>query len=197
MKDSWEEIRRYFILYAHATTCFENCIKGCDIIKEQNLTFFDSLFKPLSVWAAIEYGKPFKRSHGLPRIPNIIIPENYTDLHEFIISFRDKIVAHIDMDGQKSDETGIRLHSVKLEVTNKDLNYVVSEPKIGVEEVLSLRSLAKLLREKAHYHATKNLKKIYGHVKNFGQGQFLISPNDESNGIRKLSPDEINKRFWT
>ncbi|MBW2569870.1 MAG: hypothetical protein JRE47_11040 [Deltaproteobacteria bacterium] len=182
------EDRRQFALFAHATQCFRYCVEACDYVKEHNLKMSDFLYKPLSEWAITEYGKPFKKSRGLGKIPEKMIPQRHIELHEFILRVRDKMVAHVDTIGLENPEHGF--HKVRLERTMRNFNYIVEAPRVRPQKIEQLRILAKKLEEKSHYHATKHVKKLSKIVKGKGLGEFLIDIEKSEGGITKLKDKE-------
>lgn len=185
---------REFALWAHASTCFGNCVDACKLLLEQKVTPSHPLYKPLTVCAVIEYGKPFKGSRGIGRISDLsIIPDE--KLHADVIQVRDKIVAHIDTQGMPSSSP--HLHCVRLEVKDRDVYYIVEEPKLHPEMVPKLLSQGEKLRETADYHAKKHVRKLCQVIKHAGtgQGEYLIEL-EGPNGIRILTEAEKATLYW-
>lgn len=55
---------------------------------------------PAFRFALVEYCKPYKLSHGINKkfkLDTLLIPQEYLQLHERIISSRDQIHAHVDL----------------------------------------------------------------------------------------------------
>lgn len=188
------EDRKKLVLFAHATQCFRYCVQACEYAEKHNLNLSDFQYKPISEWAVIEYGKPFKTSRGLGKVPCEIIPQGQTELHEFILRIRDKMIAHIDTKGLESEEH--RFHKVRIEITQTGLNYIVETPRILPKELLQLKNLAKKLEEKSHYHVTKLIKKFSKKVSNIGIGEYLVDIEEPDGGFTKLTDAQKAKLYW-
>ena len=190
--------RRDFALWAHATVCFENCARMCELIHEKGLHPSDELFKPLSVCALVEYAKPFMKSNVLGNIPKEvireIIPGDRIELHEFAVQVRDKVVAHLDTD--HPGKASVHIHGVRLNVTEKGLWFLVQEPKVRPEFIAELRKLASDLAVKARYYVNRHLKNMHRTIRDEGLGEFEIDLAEESCKLRKLGKEERAEIFW-
>ncbi len=188
--------RKEFALWAHASVCFQNCADACASVIESKLSPRDRLYKPLTVYAVIEYAKPFKRSRGLGTVPEIVIPKNHMRCHELVISVRDKIAAHIDT--AKTPEHDLYPHCVRIEIGRRGVACIVEEPKVHPDTVSELKILAEALAATAHYQASKHTKKMYEVVKRSGRGkgEYLIDVESPENGLRRLGEHEKARLFW-
>ncbi len=193
MKYPLEE-RKKFVLFSHATQCFRYCVQACEYAEKHNLDLSNFQYKPISEWAVIEYGKPFKFSRGLGKLPNEIIPQDQTELHEFVLRIRDKMIAHIDTKGLESE--GHRFNKVRLEITQTGLNYIVEAPRIMPQELVQLKNLAIKLEKTSHYHVTKFIKKISKKVSSMGIGEYLVDIEEPDGGFTKLTDAQKAKLFW-
>lgn len=192
--------RRKFALWAHAATCFQNCADACDYVLEHQLTQYDRLYKPLTVCAVIEYSKPFTNNKTLGSTPKDIISEGNMKLHKDIMSLRNKVMAHLDTRGLANEV--LTHHCVRFEVVRdgryERYGYIVEEPKIAPETVPELLSLAKVLAEKAHYHASRHIKKLTQALKRArtGHGEYLVELEETATGLVKLTEAEKAALFW-
>lgn len=195
--------RKDFVLWAHAWRCFRDCVKMCDLIANRKLTLSDPLYMPITVAAVIGYGKPFKGSHGLGRLPNDLVPAQDAELHAHLIRVRDKIVAHLDTGAVPGNP---RLHSVRIEINKISVDYLVEAPKVHPDTVTALRPLAEDLAGKAHYRATKHVGKLFKIVykdrtvrpgtRELLFGEYLIDIQCPEGGITKLKEHEKAQIFW-
>lgn len=189
------EDRRAFALWAHAVFCFRNCSSACDWVVSRQLSPFDPLYKPLTVWAVIEYAKPFTKSITLGRLP-LVITEGHEELHAFVMNLRNKVVAHLDTRELSHDQPNH--HLVRVAYTEHGTETIVEEPKVLPQTVMSLRTVASLLAEKASYHAQRHRAEINNAVRRAGTGlgEYLIDVDDPTGGLRKLSEYEKATLFW-
>ena len=51
-----------------------------------------SFFYPLTVAAHVLYSRPFQTNYGFRRLDEILIPKEYTEVHENILEFRNKVL---------------------------------------------------------------------------------------------------------
>jgi len=52
----------------------------------------------------VVYGRPFHRCAGVGRLEKLDIPTDRHDVHDHLMTFRDKVYGHKDTDGIRIDE---------------------------------------------------------------------------------------------
>jgi hypothetical protein len=199
--------RREFALWAHARLCFRNCADACDLALSPELNIRDIRYKSLSVFAVVEYAKPFMRSEGLGRLDETMIkldPDDKT-LHDFVVRFRNKIVVHLDTQGE-ADKPALadyqhHPHCVRLELTEGEgINCIVEETRLEREYLVALRLLARECAKKARYHEKGHVKKLLQVAKRAGEklnvGEYLLELDNPDRALRKLSAEEKAENFW-
>src|ERR1039458_4640490 len=135
------ENRRELARWAHACICFENCLQACDLMLKQKIDIRAPLYKPLTVWAVIEYAKPFMKNKVIPSVPKTIVNKSQCELHAFLIRFRNKVAVHLDSESG----TGQEIHTVRFELNDTGGSLIVEEPKFPPNRVPQLKSLARQL----------------------------------------------------
>lgn len=94
----------------------------------------DPLYLPLTVALHALYSRPFNQIDGIERthlFSKKDVPVALRDVHEFMISFRNKVFVHTDSDTSKM--FGMRIHEVHVEVTANDVIYSSSDPRPQVD----------------------------------------------------------------
>ncbi len=100
--------------------------------------------------AIISYSRPFKPCHGkyrLYKIEDNIIPKQYRNLHQKIITYRDQIFAHSDIFIKKPSVNKFRTgNKIRFDITYKgftpkDFHHEIEKMKELIKEVLSLLNL--------------------------------------------------------
>jgi hypothetical protein len=197
------EERQRFVFWAHARVCFENCADTCSYVLDKNLDWSNPIYKPLTSSAILEYGKPFSGNRGMlsrklvNEVVDHVIQDKQRKLHDYIIRQRNQMVAHIDMNtGIDGEEL---LHSVRIEVTGREMNVLSGEPKCPVEAIRDLRDLADFLREKALYHCSKPMDKFKNIIRKGYRkkiGEYVVILDSGEKVLRKLKESERPALFW-
>ncbi len=141
--------------YAHRS--FANCEAACRHLIENRLTDTSPIYYSLTSAAYTAYARPFRKSYGLDRRPDVIVPPEKKALHELLLSTRDKVYAYVDAndilvwDGTPTVDVRVEVSiagiSVQaLEVTPKPVGFDV------------IAELAKELGAKCQYHIGKIVK---------------------------------------
>ena len=143
--------------YAHAEICFQSCVDYLELFSKEHVEWTSPKSRALLSAAIIEYGKPFKKSRGIDKIDDAIIPEKYKELHDKLIKSRDKFVAHIDNCG--IEETDREFHRIHLIKKGSTIFIDIESPRLPENLISPMKNLSKELREKASYYRQKYLKK--------------------------------------
>ncbi|HXT39475.1 MAG TPA: hypothetical protein VN887_05580 [Candidatus Angelobacter sp.] len=131
------------------------------------------------------YGKPLKQRKEV-RVGEDIVPSEFKDIHASLITMRDKIHAHTDVDGPTT-ATNESLNKIVAFVSNGNVRFAVSVIFPRNIQVEKIRDLADTLSRKTWYHAEKiwekQMKGVY--VKD-GEYEVNLSEN-ASEFLRPLS----------
>jgi len=87
---------------AYARASFIDAQIFAEQILETKLPLDNPIRKALSIAFLTTYSRPFKQRNGI-RLSDDIVPKKYVEEHNTAIEFRDKIVAHRDLDGPVAD----------------------------------------------------------------------------------------------
>ncbi len=93
---------------------------------KESLDRDNPLLGPLMLSAIVYYARPFKQRRPF-RFPESIVPEELMGMHLYLVTLRDKTLAHVDTDGPELDGN----------VTNKLVMQVLEngEMHLGMESV--------------------------------------------------------------
>lgn len=159
----------------HALDCFQHVDRVCSLIQEKAITNGHPLYHSLLTSLYVLYGRPFKKSHGVGRLPDDIVPKELRHIHDDLILHRDKIFAHTDVNGTWEEED-MNLNQVELTVQNGICSWRIRTVQPMPEKVKEFQSLCATLVKKVEYH----INKINGEI-----GKYV----PHANGIYRLVLD--------
>ena len=143
--------------YAHAEICFHNCAEYLNLYFDEQVQWTSIKSRALLTAATIEYAKPFKKSRGIEKIDESIIPAKYEKLHGTLIKSRDKYIAHLDKRGlENPDREFHRIHLIK---KGSVIDIQVESPRMPLHLIKQMKLLALELEKKSKYHWQKYIKK--------------------------------------
>jgi hypothetical protein len=151
------DVRRELWAWYYGMRAFMHCQACCEHILKEKLDDEHPLYYPLNVGATINYGRPFRKSYGMPTLSEEIVPPKYRLVHERVISLRDKLHAHTDVVG--TAYPGVMTADVLLKVTATHKGFEILETPMKPEAFKTLNCLCKLLVDKTHYHIGKLYKR--------------------------------------
>ncbi|HZF01918.1 MAG TPA: hypothetical protein VE344_08490 [Methylomirabilota bacterium] len=93
--------RAEFWKFQSAAISFEMVRDVCDYLLQNQLSKSHPIHDPLVTAIYTLYGRPFKQRAPL-RLSEDIVPERYRPIHFGLITFRDKMFAHTDIDSPKT-----------------------------------------------------------------------------------------------
>lgn len=92
------EERTAFWKFSYARSSFVDANLFAEMILKGGFEPGSRIRKALSIATAVAYGRPFKQRNRV-RLSDDIIPAAYQSTHEDLIVWRDKVIAHRDLDG--------------------------------------------------------------------------------------------------
>ncbi len=152
-----------FWKFQHASVTFGQVKDVCDVILKEKIGPAHSLHIPLMIALHTLYGRPFKQRKDV-RISEQIVPKELKDVHDSLITSRDKVHAHADVDGPR---TAADNSLNKVAIFIRDSNVRCATTMIFPREIQieKIRSLVNALSQKTQYHAEKvwkrNIKKEF------------------------------------
>ena len=92
------EDRTAFWKHAYARASFVDAKLFAELILRGGFDLNDRLRKSLSIAVLVTYGRPFKQKNRV-KISESVVPASHMATHEDLIVWRDKVIAHRDLDG--------------------------------------------------------------------------------------------------
>jgi hypothetical protein len=89
------EAKKYWLMF-QANETFKAVHRGCLELVSSGLSQESPIYFPLVAGLICLYGKPFKKSEGVGKLPNKMVPKEHLPLHNDLITIRDKLYAHSD-----------------------------------------------------------------------------------------------------
>lgn len=161
----------------HALDCFQHVDRICSLIQENGITNGHPLYHSLLTSMYVLYGRPFKKSHGVGRLPDDIVPKELHDIHNDLMLHRDKIFAHTDVNGTWEEED-MNLNQVELTIQNGFCSWRIRTVQPMPERVREFQSLCAELVKKVEYHINKINGKIGKYVPHAnGIYRLVLDPN--------------------
>jgi hypothetical protein len=148
-----------FWKFQHASVTLAEATKLCDQIIKQKIDSGHPLLTSMMTTLHVFYGRPFKQRPEV-RISETIVPQNYKSLHDELINMRDKIYAHMDVDGPKTTNEN-SLNKVGVFIHGGEAKFALTMLFPREIQVEKIRDLTKLLSEKTLYHAEKIWRKHF------------------------------------
>jgi len=94
-KDDFEDAKALWKFF-YAKECFKQVDLACSFILDQKMNEKHPIYYPLITSIYVLYGRPFKRSNRVGKLPDDIVPDQYRQLHKITLHHRDQIYAHTD-----------------------------------------------------------------------------------------------------
>jgi len=132
----------------------------------------DPILKSAVTTMYVAYSRPFRENRGLPRLEESSIPTRYSDLHQRILDYRDKTIAH-------KDKTA---HAIAALVNHVAI--VVSNGRCGVCPVIHFPSADELQRFPGlvtvvlEWVESEMNKSYHSHIEPLGlrDGRYIVDP---------------------
>jgi hypothetical protein len=170
------DVRRELWAWYYGMRAFMHCQACCEHILKEKLDDPHPLFYPLSVGATINYGRPFRKSYGMPTLGEEIVPARYSVVHEMVMLIRDRLHAHTDAD--RTAYPGQITVDVLLGVTATHREFKLVEAIIKPKAFENLNGLCKILVDKTSYHMDKLYKRYQKELPiDIGEYRIGLDPN--------------------
>ena len=120
----------------------------------------------------VAYARPFRENRGLPRLEEVSVPDRLSDLHQRLLDYRDKTIAHKD---KTEDAVAALVNHVAI---------VVSDGKCGVCPVIhfpsadELRRFPSLANAVLRWVESEMDKSYHQHIKplHLHDGRYVVDP---------------------
>jgi hypothetical protein len=157
MKHIPYDVRVDYWRFQFAKLCFTGAQELIKRLITESLDRDDPLLGPLMLSTIVHYARPFKQRQPF-RFPVSIIPEGLVGMHNYLITLRDKSLAHMDTDGPAVD--GNVTNKLVMQVlANGEMHLAMEGPCPSPAQYEEMLHLTRVLREKAQYQVSKIWKK--------------------------------------
>ncbi len=184
MKEAEFENAKKFWLMFQARETFKAVHQGCLELARSELPETSPLYFPLIAGLICLYGKPFKKSHGVEKLPIEMVPKEHLSMHNQIIVIRDKLYAHSDA---SKTVNGGNLYFGELRCfrTSGKFGYRIEQLHIMPEFFTKFMAvLAERMVEKTNFYVDRLSKKFAPLVPR-RSGEFLLNIKDKEGALFK------------
>lgn len=151
------DVRVDYWKFQFAKLCFIGAQALVERLNKEPLDRGDPLLAPLMLSTIVHYARPFKQRQPF-RFPTSMIPEGLVGMHNYLITLRDKSIAHMDTDGPKIDDN-VTNKLVMQVLSTGEMHLAMELPTPSPAQYDEMLQLTRVLREKAQYQVSKIWKK--------------------------------------
>jgi hypothetical protein len=142
--------------YAHE--CFKQVENACSFIIDNSLDENHPAYYPLITAIYVLYGKPFKRSNVVGKLPRDIVPAEFQQLHKIIMDHRDQLYAHTDAESFDLGGHGAA-NQVRVLVSPTEARLFGTQFRARPPVLPKVVELCRAMQKKANYHLEKLQKR--------------------------------------
>jgi hypothetical protein len=124
------------------------------------------------------YTRPFTNNRPVGKLRDEIVPAEFKDLHDKLVTMRDKLFAHADGSLMVGEED--YPNEVVIENDGKTIAKSVSRAAVVPSLLEQMSPLAQELIKKTNYYRTKHGKKFTNTILKLGKGDFRLNVEDPS-----------------
>jgi hypothetical protein len=150
--------RRRYGNFFYAHECFKQVENACSFILHNNIDEKHPVYYSLITAIYILYGKPFKRSNVVGKLPAAIVPSESRELHKVLLDHRDQIYAHTDAESFQLPDLGAA-NQVRFLVLPGEVRLFATQFHARPPLLPEIRDLCQKLQQKANYHLHKLQKR--------------------------------------
>jgi hypothetical protein len=161
--------------YAHE--CFKRVENACSFTLEHKLDEEHPIYYSLITSIYIIYGKPFKKSNVVGKLPDDIVPTQYEELHKLLLDHRDQLYAHTDAKSFDLPDHGAA-NQVRFLVLPGEIRLFGTQFRARPPLLPDIVSLCQELQTKAGYHINK-LRKRHQKKIPLQVGEYAINVLDQ------------------
>lgn len=171
--------------YAHE--CFKQVENACLFILQNKIDENHPVYYSLITAVYVLYGKPFKRSNVVGKLPSDIVPAQSKELHKLLLDHRDQLYAHTDAESFNLPDHGAA-NQVRFLVLPGEVRLFGTQFRARPPLLTQLVELCQELQKKANYHIGK-LQKRHRKKIPMQPGEYAINVLDEAGPfVLKQSP---------
>jgi hypothetical protein len=170
------EAKQFWLMF-QANETFKAVQQACLELVHSGISDASLLYYPLIAGIICLYGKPFKRSAGVGKLPIEMVPEEQLDLHKSLLVIRDKLYAHSDAQSVKFGQ--LHMNELRCYRWPNEGGYFIDRLNIAPSYFNLVAELAAQMTEKTQYHVDKLAKKFtYRAPRRLGE--FLLNIQDQN-----------------
>jgi hypothetical protein len=185
-KDEFEDAKTLWKL-VYAGACFKDVENACSFIIDQKIDSDHPIYHSLIASIYVVYGKPFKQSRIIGKLPDNIVPAKHRELHDNLLKHRDQLYAHADAKSFQVPDLG-EANQVRFVVASGRMQLFSRRFAAGLLLLPDIGDLCRSLRKKIDYHIMKlgkrHIKKVPTSI-----GEYTLNILDESGPfVKKETP---------
>ena len=184
--------RLAFVKYQSAGVCFEMVHDISSFFLATGLHRREKIHDPLLVSLHVLYARPFKQRKPL-RLEETIVPSEFHAIHEKLITLRDKMHAHTDLDGLEITD-GVMMNELTGFTKDGWTKFGISVFNPNAEMHRGILQLAESLKKTTHEEADKIWNR-YMHKHKVPDGVAIVNLALEDGPFLVPHPVEENEKL--
>ena len=162
----------------YARECFRNVEQACSFILDENIDENHPIYYSLITSIYVLYGKPFKHSNVVGKLPDNIVSAKHQQLHKLVLDHRDQLYAHTDAKSFELPDFG-PANQVRFLVLPGEMRLFGTQFRARPPFLPELVALCRELQEKTNYHLSKLQKRHHRKIPTT-VGEYAINILDEN-----------------
>ena len=192
MQQASVDEKKLFVLRTHASHAFSTVAGICEQILNKPIPVNDPLYHPLMIAMYTAYGRPFTNCWGFGKLPaEDAVPDEFKELHEDLMTHRDKIYAHADKNLLHEDygpPNELRV-TVNADGRCRLWTQPVQPSQLQVKDILKL---VRQMHKKMEYWTGKFINK-YMQKMEVAPGDYLVDTESETQLLARRDAEQANR----
>jgi len=180
MKPTKETKRFWLMIYA--MDAFGVVVSACEYLLKNSFHIAGPIHRRTMTAILILYGQPFHNNQGIGKLDEAIIPDQYLNLHNELMQYRDKIHAHRDSAGvctRIGNANQIRLQRLRDGFQWTICTYLPHDK----ADLQRIRDLCNLLITKLDSETDKYEKTCLMEIEALPEGEYLLNTDVNATGL--------------
>ena len=194
MKKATLQERRLFAVRIHASYAFETVVNVCRHILETPIPIVAPSYGSLIVAIYTTYGRPFTNCWGFGKLDADLIPNDQKDLHDNLMTLRDKLYAHADKDIIHDDYGP--MNDIRISISPEGVFHVWTQPvQATPAQVKRILSLASTMHKKMEYWTGRFTSKYMNSITETEcpPGEYLLDTETEEGLLTRRDDEQANR----
>jgi len=190
MKPSIEE-KKNFEIQIHASYAFSTVASICKYILDTPIGVNDQQYYPLVVAIYTIYARPFTKSRGFVKLDETTVPKKFNEIHQELMTYRDKMYAHSDKDMVNEDYGPV--NELRITVSEDGRCRIWSQPVLPPPpKIKNILNLANRMKKIMEYRTDKFIKKYMEKI-NIASGDYLFNVESETKLLSLRESEQTNQ----